>query len=282
MIEAPIKITLKVGNSFVVLDPAGVWIQGPVVMMNSGGTPVLPPIRSMTDPIDATAAEPGDQWMKRLTTCDPHPAGGGGGGRRHHTAAAKHGLPVTYNPTDQSFSVGPHGRIKVDGKNKSFADSTIGDLATIDQTPSGHALLGRLDNSGHNVTIQPRTPPGGGQTSYANDVGSRAPGTPGTVDGAGNPIPGAGTGSDSTISYSPGVYPYGRTNAPGDAALFHEMTHADHAAHGTRDRTPRADNYDNQEEFNTIQDENQYRGERDPWPGMPAPPGNLRTDHHNR
>jgi plastocyanin len=60
-------------------------------------------------------------------------------------------------------------------------------------------------------------------------------------------------------------------NAPGDVVLFHEMTHAQHNAHGTRDMTPRADNFDNNEEFNTIGPENEYRDER----GVPR-----RADHH--
>jgi uncharacterized protein involved in type VI secretion and phage assembly len=277
VIEAPIKITLKVGSSFVVVDNAGVWIKGPVVMINSGGSPGATSDVDVTDAADAATAEPGDQANKRLTTCDPHPPGGGGG-RRHHTATAKHGLEVTFNPADQSFSVGPHGRVKVDGKDKKFADDTITDLATIDQTPNGHALLGRLDTSGHTTTIQPQNPIADGGTSWTNPGGSR-PGAPGTVDAAGNPIPGAGSGSDATVSYSPSFYPANKTNEPGDVALYHELTHADHATHGTIDKTPRADDYDDQEEFNTIQEENQYRNQRGPWPGMPGPPNNLRTNH---
>jgi uncharacterized protein involved in type VI secretion and phage assembly len=282
VIEAPLKITLKVGGSSVVLDPAGVWIQGPLVNINSGGAPGTTADVEVTDPVDATAAEPGDQWNKRLTPCDPHPAGGGGGARRHHTAHARHGLTVTANP-DGSLQVGPG--IRVAGGDAIFRDAAVGDLARIDQTPSGHALIGRLNSSGHTTTIQPR-PPGSTVantgTGFANQPASRAPGTPGTTDAAGNPLPGAGTGSDSTISYDPSDFPVPgtRTNAPSDVALFHEMTHADHGAHGTRDKTPRADGFDNQEEFNTIQDENTYRNEREPWPGMPA--DNQRHDHSLR
>jgi len=278
VIEAPIKITLKVGSSFVVLDPAGVWIQGPIVMINSGGAPgvTLPVV--VTDPVDAEAAEPGDQWNKRLTTCDPHPHGGGGP-RRTHIAGAPHGLAVTANP-DGSMQVGPG--IRVAAGDRAFQDAVINDLATMDQTPSGHALINNLNGSGHATTIQPR--PAGSTvantgTSFANDAASRQPGTPGTTDAAGNPLPGAGTGSDSTISYNPSDFPIPGTTsqAPSDVGLFHEMTHADHGAHGTRDRTPRADGFHNQEEFNTIQDENRYRNDRDPWPGMPA--DNQRHDH---
>jgi uncharacterized protein involved in type VI secretion and phage assembly len=278
VIEAPIKITLKVGSSFIVLDPAGVWIQGPLVNINSGGAPGVTADVDVTDPTDASAAEPGDQWNKRTTTCDPHPAGGGGG-RRHHTAHARHGLAVTANP-DGSLQVGPG--IRVAGGNAAYKDAVVNDLATMDQTPAGHALVQNLDSSGHTTTIQPRpagSTPAATGTGYANEPASRAPGTPGTTDAAGNPLPGAGTGSNSTINYNPSDWPLAgtRTNPPSDVGLFHEMTHADHAAHGTRDRTPRADGWGNQEEFNTIQDENAYRNQRGPWPGMPA--DNQRHDH---
>jgi len=37
VIEANVGITLKVGGSFVKVDPSGVYISGPLVMINSGG-----------------------------------------------------------------------------------------------------------------------------------------------------------------------------------------------------------------------------------------------------
>ncbi len=47
------------------------------------------------------------------------------------------------------------------------------------------------------------------------------------------------------------------------------------------DLTQTHDDWDLQEEHNTIDEENKYRQERGPWPGMPAPPDNLRTNHHD-
>lgn len=273
VIEAPIKITLKVGNSFVVLDPAGVWIQGAVVMINSGGVPGITADVEVIDPADAEAAEPGDQWMKRVTTCDPHPRGGGGR-RRGRTVKAKHGLAVTAN-ADGSLQVG--AGIRVAGGTPAYRDAVITDLATMDQTPGGHAVIDSLNTSGRTTTITPLTPPATPSNAFAtpaNAAAASVPGTPGTLDGAGNPIAGAGTGSDSTLNYNPSDWPdptY-RTKPPGDVILFHELKHADHNAHGTRDVTPRADNFDDQEEFNTIQDENQYRDQR----GHPR-----RNDHHD-
>ena len=39
IIEGSVMITLKVGSSWIVLDPSGVYINGPMVMINSGGAP---------------------------------------------------------------------------------------------------------------------------------------------------------------------------------------------------------------------------------------------------
>ncbi len=240
-------------------------------MINSGGAPGVTADVEIIDPVDAQAAEPGDQWNKRLTTCDPHPRGGGGG-RRGRTVKAKHGLAVTANP-DGSLQVGPG--IRVSGGDPAYRDAVINDLATMDQTPSGHALIDSLNTSGHQTTITPLVPPQTPSNAFAsptNVTEAAAPGSPERVDGAGNPIVGPPAGSDSTLNYNPGDWPdptY-RTNPPGDVVLFHEMKHAEHNAQGTRDMTPRADGFHNQEEFNTIQDENQYRDER----GHPR-----RTDH---
>ena len=58
-------------------------------------------------------------------------------------------------------------------------------------------------------------------------------------------------------------------------SIAQKMKHAEHNAHGTNtrdghDRGNNANGFHNNEEFDTIQDENQYRDERGPWPGRPA------------
>jgi uncharacterized protein involved in type VI secretion and phage assembly len=77
MLEATTQITLKVGGSWMVLSPCGVFINGPMVMINSGGAPQSSVPVTMMDVADAQAAEPGDKPAKRETDCDPHPKGGG-------------------------------------------------------------------------------------------------------------------------------------------------------------------------------------------------------------
>src|SRR4026209_377152 len=130
----------------------------------------------------------------------------------------------------------------------------------MNSTKNGKALIDSLDSSGKSVTIRPLVPAPTPSNAFA---------TPTNGTAAAN-----GTGSDSTVDYNPGDWPdpSTRTKAPGDVILFHELTHADHNARGTRDLTPRADNFDTNEEFNTIGPENDYRDER----GVPR-----RTDHHD-
>lgn len=78
-----------------------------------------------------------------------------------------------------------------------------------------------------------------------------------------------GTGCPSTVAYSPHMWPPSpgaqpvSTGATRDVILFHELTHAEHQARGKQDMTKRSDDFDNQEEFNTIEgDENDYRHQR--------------------
>lgn len=253
VIEASMKITLKVGNSFVVVDPAGVFISGPMVQINSGGSPGSTSDSDLTDPLDAAMADPGDpeDWIEK------HPPWkGGGGGRKHHTAKARHGLAVTAN-ADGTLQVGPG--IKVAG-DAAYQDTVVQQLALINETRTGRAMLTDHNGTGKTMTIRPQTPLPNPPNAFARATDDTA---------AGN-----GTGSDSNVDYDPGQWPnpVNAPNTPGDAILFHEMTHAQHNSHGTRDMTPRADNFDTNEEFNTIGPENQYRDER----GIPR-----RPDHHS-
>ena len=262
VIEASQKITLKVGGNFVVVDSAGVWIKGSMVQINSGGSPDSTSDVSITEPLDASLADPGDppNWIAL------HPPGKGGG-RRTHTAKAHHGVSLTPRP-DGTWQFSPG--VVINSTDPAYVDAVANDLATINDTPIGNAMLTDIGTTGRTVSIQPR-PPG----TTVLDTG--AVGT--------NPANRTnGVGTDSTVSYNPSDFPAPgtRTNAPSDVALFHEMDHADHNANGTNTRDGRgrgnaANGFTNDEEFDTIQDENQYRDERGPWPGQPA--DSHRHDH---
>jgi uncharacterized protein involved in type VI secretion and phage assembly len=243
ILEAKAKITLKVGGSFVVLDPSGVFISGPLVQINSGGSPDSTTDADITDPADATQADPGDP----PNFLDLQPKGGGGGSRKRKVKA-KHGFACKMNP-DGSIQVTK--AIKVNATDPAYASAVIADLSTMDNTKTGKALLDSLDASGKSVTVRPLVPAPKPSNAFA---------TPTNGTAAAN-----GTGSDSTVDYNPGDWPdpTTRTKPPGDVILFHELTHADHNAKGTNaSSTTRTDNFTNDEEFNTIGPENKYRDER--------------------
>jgi uncharacterized protein involved in type VI secretion and phage assembly len=103
VLEATTKITLKVGNSFVVVTPCGVYASGPILYKNSGGAPDPSLPVTIVDVADAATAEPGDKPNKRTTDCNPHPRGGGT--RGSHT--------YTIQPAP-ACSLGPDGKMNVD------------------------------------------------------------------------------------------------------------------------------------------------------------------------
>ncbi|MFI4986532.1 MAG: type VI secretion system tip protein TssI/VgrG [Alphaproteobacteria bacterium] len=276
-VEALTKISLMVGGSFVVIDPSGVYITGPVVMINSGGAPVPTSPAPITDPTDATVSDNGDpgylmkQQQQQQGQSEP----------KTHMVPVQHSGSVSLN-TDGSYQVGPG--IKVNAPNPEYASKVINALTTMGQTKSGGAALASLNNSGKSTTIQPLEAPMAGGSSFTSarskpnaftgalsDAGATPAGQPAlkfsgepVTDDAGNPVSGTGAGSDAVTLFDPDQWPdpTSRTKAPADVVLFHELTHADHIAHGTRDNTPTHDNYVTREEARTIAAENQYRAER--------------------
>jgi type VI secretion system secreted protein VgrG len=61
VIEADTGITLKVGGSFVTIDPSGVAIKGPMVQINSAGAALSGSPGSLVSPSDPTDAQDADQ-----------------------------------------------------------------------------------------------------------------------------------------------------------------------------------------------------------------------------
>ena len=58
VVEAGLQLSLKAGGSFIDIGPAGVSIQGAMVMINSGGAPGSGGGSSPTEPTDAAEAAP--------------------------------------------------------------------------------------------------------------------------------------------------------------------------------------------------------------------------------
>ena len=60
ILEAGVQLTLKVGGNFIDINPAGISIQGTMVLINSGGAPGSGGGSSPTAPTDAREAKPID------------------------------------------------------------------------------------------------------------------------------------------------------------------------------------------------------------------------------
>lgn len=100
--------------------------------------------------------------------------------------------------------------LKIGVAEAGFADRVVADVMAIVRTPLGRAIFEGLKASGRIVHIEKPTladPP----NAWAKPHDARAallPGqSTGTVDAAGQPIVGAGGGSDCTIAYDPRQWP---------------------------------------------------------------------------
>ncbi len=60
VVEAMTGITLKVGGNFITINPAGIQMQGTMVMINSGGSPLTGQAASLVPPSAPAEAEVAD------------------------------------------------------------------------------------------------------------------------------------------------------------------------------------------------------------------------------
>jgi len=269
VIEAATKITLKVGGSFITVEPAGISIVGPMVKINSGGAPTAAVPGLVTDPNDASPAdtgEPGD--LDKLSGVEEPTIV-----RKPRVVPSQHGLTVNRLPNGD-LQVG-NITIKNDPNDPTFQDKVVRDLQHMENTPSGRQRLEDLNNLGQPITIQHTTD--GNSTTFNNPADGAAPGKPAT-DGS----TGTGKGTGSVIDYNPDREPPTAAdptiNRPADVGLNHELTHAEHGARGTDDNSPDPGNPNNPtiEETETIEEDNKYRSERVLADGRTVPP---RKDH---
>jgi hypothetical protein len=161
--------------------------------------------------------------------------------------------------------------IRNDPADPNFQNNVLRDLTTMSNYPTGMNTLNSLNNSGQTVNIQHTNVAGGNSYTPSNVAGALPNGSRfGSTTGN-------GSGSGGTVDYNPDYEPPTDAdpsiNRPADVGLNHELTHADHAAHGNYDITtpdPATPNNPHMEETNTIDRDNAYRDER----GIPR-----RTDH---
>ncbi len=173
-----------------------------------------------------------------------------------------------------SVTVLPNGNIQV-GNNitiegdSEFQAKVLRDLHIMSSFPTGAARLNSIDGAGQAVRIQSGANNTTTPDSNADAAAAGRPAWGGTETGTGR-------GTGSTISYNPDREPPTAADPsvrrPADVGLQHELTHADHMAHGTEDASPDPahPNNPNLEETRVISEDNQYRTER----GIPT-----RADH---
>jgi hypothetical protein len=179
------------------------------------------------------------------------------------------GLPVLALPNGD-LQVGKNIVIKKNPADLSFQALVFRDLAIMSTHAKGLERIKNIEAAKHQVVIKygakNETAPAPG-----HNLDAAAKGKPAWEGGTGT-----GKGTACTIQYDPRREP--PTNAdpkiarPADVALHHEMTHADHMAHGAEDASPDPANPNNPnlEETKVIEQDNLYRDER----GIPR-----RRDH---
>jgi type VI secretion system secreted protein VgrG len=138
VLEATNKITLKVGSSWIVVTPCGVYASGPMIYKNSGGGPDSASPVTMVDVADAATAEPGDQPNKRTTDCNPH--GGHGRKRSSHTYEIQP-APPCYLDDERKICVDPlvgptsQGVRQQENEGRSIDDAPLSGQRSTDQGP---------------------------------------------------------------------------------------------------------------------------------------------------
>lgn len=90
VLEAKQKITLRVGQSTLVLTPSTHYLDGPMICKQQDGPADPVPDLTFQNVVDATKADPGEPANTRVTS-----SAGGGGKRDSHQVKALHGTDCT-------------------------------------------------------------------------------------------------------------------------------------------------------------------------------------------
>jgi type VI secretion system secreted protein VgrG len=263
-IEAYSVISLRVGASAIVLDPAGVTIVGATVKINSGGAGYGTSDPPFEDPADADTSdtgEPGflDRPRKR------------GGGRKSRKLKSKHALPlgITRLPNGD-VKVGRNMTIKSDPNDPEFQSKVLRNMETMNGTTTGQDRLISMEDTNQPITIQKGKGKNHLEFDNLNDATAK-----GVTDLDGKP--GTGKGSGSTLSYDPEHEPpipsSPANKRPSDVGLYQGLTTADHGARGQLDTTPDEKfPFQTKEDTRTGQESNKYREERGVPPAIPVAP----------
>jgi hypothetical protein len=226
IVQASDKISLRVGDSRIVITPASIFFQAAMVRENQGGPIERVADAEVTEALDAAQADPGEppDFLAKLPK-------GGGGGRRKHTAHAKVALGVFRGPDKKIHvgSPGSPGAITIDDSDPDFADRVANDLNRMAHTPEGLARF-KAVNENRSKPVEIRKPDGGTGAPTAafatsNPADATQPGEPtGRFDQDGNMERGTGAGTGGGVIYDPKDWPRpGEPGSPGSAEKLDQL-----------------------------------------------------------
>ena len=251
-LEGSMKITLRVGTSFITLDPSGVTIAGAMVKINSGGTAAGTGFPSIDEPLDAEPADTGEPgYLDR-------PRSGGGPKKRKSRVLTGNHLPPVKQNADGTFQVGKN--IKVKGSPE-FMKKALKDLSILGSTQTGSKVMAEIDKGKHQTTIE--------ELDMATARINGATATPDDGDAAAQT---PGVGSPATVKYNPDLKNdqyFDKDGNPVDmpvqATEGHELIHALHFSRGTdRNNLPEAaETGSTEEESQTIGIHGHENGDND-------------------
>lgn len=161
ILEAATKISLKVGASCIVIDPASITIAAAIVKINSGGFGTETGNPSIDDPLDAETADTGEPGY-----LDRPRSGGGRRGRnrrqlksQHHVYPPRPGESAAFTAMRDKLNTSAQGRHALEVFERNGVQVTT--------NPGGTAYSGNPTNS---VNLDPSVP-GSTAGDFAHEMG---------------------------------------------------------------------------------------------------------------
>lgn len=203
-LHAKKKIQLVVGGSMVVITPAGVFTEGPILDHKGASADQFGP-PTIKEPLDAAEADPGDppDWLVQQQK-----KGGGGGGRRSHPLTLEQGMIVRNGPEGMLIAGGENGGkgVYIDAgqpPDPAFANQTVSTLQDLRDDPASAPALDAAEHRQNPVVITQPEPGTVQQPPYAQPVDLQGATPAGMATGRegpdGEPETGSGRGSPTAV-----------------------------------------------------------------------------------
>ncbi len=201
-LHAKKKIQLVVGNSMVVITPAGVFTEGPI-LDHKGASADNPGHGVIKEPLDAAQADPGEppDFLAQQAK-----AGGGGGGRKQHMMFTQQALSVRQGPNGMYFVGGSGNKgVLVDPgspANYSFVNDSVSAVQDLHDDPASAKSIEAAEKRENPVIIvapEPSVVQDPPFAQPADPAGATPAGQPTGLDPLVGPEKGTGTGSPTIV-----------------------------------------------------------------------------------